>query len=113
MRISSNCYQLHHLVFPSVVGHFTAPVRGVYYFTFTGHTAHNEDGMMMRLVKDGELMVFLGDRPTTSTDAEDNASNNVVLQLEVGNVVSVQLCGKVWDDQYHRTTFSGFLLFPL
>lgn len=32
-------------------------------------------------------------------DAEDNASNATVLELEVG------------DDQYHRTTFSGFLFF--
>lgn len=61
----------------------------------------------MRLVKNSDAMVFIGDRQTTTTDPEDNASNGV------GDVVSVQLSGSVWDDQYHRTTFSGFLLFPL
>ncbi|XP_004546509.3 complement C1q and tumor necrosis factor-related protein 9A-like [Maylandia zebra] len=94
-------------------GYFTAPVRGVYYFRFTGHIAHYEKNMRMRLVKNSDAMVFIGDRQTTTTDPEDNASNGVVLQLEVGDVVSVQLSGSVWDDQYHRTTFSGFLLFPL
>lgn len=69
--------------------------------------------MRMRLVKNSDAMVFIGDRQTTTTDPEDNASNGVVLQLEVGDVVSVQLSGSVCDDQYHRTTFRGFLLFPL
>jgi len=67
--------------------------------------------MGMRLVKNGHPMVFIGDLPTLSTDAEDSGSNGVVLQLEAGDVVSIQLDGNVWDDQYHRTTFSGFLLF--
>lgn len=96
-----------------VSGYFTAPVRGVYYFRFTGHIAHSESSMRLRLLKNGHLIVTSGDRHTTSIDPEDNASNGVVLQLEVGDVVSVQLSGTVWDDQYHRTTFSGFLLFPL
>uniref|UniRef100_A0A8C9X573 C1q domain-containing protein n=1 Tax=Sander lucioperca TaxID=283035 RepID=A0A8C9X573_SANLU len=94
-------------------GFFTAPVRGVYFFRFTGHVAHSEIAMVMRLVKNGHLLVTAADRHTTDTDMEDNASNGVVLQLEVGDVVSVQLVGNVWDDHYHRTTFSGFLLFPL
>lgn len=47
--------------------------------------------MRMRLVKNSDAMVFIGDHQTTTTDPEDNASNGVVLQLEVGDVVSVQL----------------------
>lgn len=69
--------------------------------------------MRLGIVKNGHLIVTSGDRQTTTTDAEDNVSNGVVVQLEVGDVVSVQNIGTVWDDQYHRTTFSGFLLFPL
>ncbi|XP_071331108.1 uncharacterized protein [Trachinotus anak] len=97
----------------SHTGYFTAPVRGVYYFRFTGHVAHTDWGTGMRIVKNGHSMVFTGERHTTSTDPEDSISNGVVLQLEVGDVVSVQLSGDVWDDHYHRTTFSGFLLFLL
>ena len=69
--------------------------------------------MRLDLIKNGNPVVTAGDRPTTSEDAEDNASNGAVLQLDAGDVVSVTLGGNVWDDQYHRTTFSGFLLFPL
>ncbi|XP_034733570.1 uncharacterized protein LOC117948162 [Etheostoma cragini] len=94
-------------------GFFTAPVRGVYYFRFTGHIAHSEIMMILRLVKNKHVLVTAADRHTTPTDAEDNASNGLVVQLEVGDVVSVQILGTVWDDHYHRTTFSGFLLFPL
>lgn len=96
-----------------VLGYFTAPARGVYYFRFTGHVAHTDESMTMTLVKSGHVIVTAGDHRTTSTDAEDNVSNGVVLELEVGDVVSIQTWGGVWDEQYHRTTFSGFLVFPL
>nr|XP_010794924.1 PREDICTED: protein HP-25 homolog 1-like [Notothenia coriiceps] len=92
-------------------GYFTAPARGVYYFRFTGHLANSIKSMIMKMFMNEDLIVTSGDG--RSTDAEDSASNGVVLQLEVGDVVSVQLMGNVWDDHYHRTTFSGFLLFPL
>lgn len=70
--------------------------------------------MIMTLVRNGHGIVTAADRDTVSGDAEDNASNGAALQLEVGDVVSVQFGGEVWDDvDYHRTTFSGFLLFPL
>lgn len=102
------------MTFLSVSGYFTVPVRGVYYFRFTGHIAHSDYSMMLRLVKNGQHVLLTGDRATTSSaDAEDNASNGVVLHLEMGDVVSLQIIGNVWDDQYHRSTFSGFLLFPL
>uniref|UniRef100_G3N467 C1q domain-containing protein n=1 Tax=Gasterosteus aculeatus aculeatus TaxID=481459 RepID=G3N467_GASAC len=96
-----------------VLGYFTAAVRALYYFSFTGHVAHTESGTLMRLVKNEDFIVASGDRRTTAEDPEDNVANGVVLQLEVGDVVSVQLSGEIWDDQYHRTTFNGFLLFPL
>lgn len=96
-----------------VLGYFTAPVTGVYYFRFTGHVAHSDASMRLGIFKNGHLILTSGDRHTTSTDPEDNASNGVTLQLEKGDVVSVHLAGIVWDDQYHRSTFSGFLLFVL
>ncbi|KAE8293656.1 hypothetical protein D5F01_LYC08768 [Larimichthys crocea] len=69
-------------------GYFTAPVKGIYYFRFTGHIAHSDASMRMGLFKNSDLIVTSGDRATTSTDPEDNASNGVVVQLEVGDVVS-------------------------
>ncbi|XP_077940885.1 uncharacterized protein LOC120828733 [Gasterosteus aculeatus] len=96
-----------------ITGYFTAAVRALYYFSFTGHVAHTESATLMRLVKNEDFIVASGDSGTTAEDPEDNVANGVVLQLEVGDVVSVQFGGEIWDDQYHRTTFSGFLLFPL
>lgn len=59
-------------------------------------------------------IVIIGDR-TSPEDGEDGASNGVVLHLGMGGRVSMRLMDNahIWDDQYHRTTFSGFLLFPM
>lgn len=93
-----------------VSGAFTAPVRGVYYFRITGHVVHSDSFTRLGIFKNGQLLVTSGDRHGSS-DLEDSASNGVAAQLEAGDVVSVRLGGVVWDDQYHRTTFTGFLLF--
>lgn len=85
----------------------------MYYFRFTGHVAHATTIIGLGLFKNEDPMVYSGDRETTSTDSEDNISNGAVLQLESGDLVSLRLKGTVWDDHYHRTTFSGFLLFAL
>ncbi|TNN50028.1 hypothetical protein EYF80_039769 [Liparis tanakae] len=55
-------------------GYFTAPVRGAYYFRFTGHQKHF-GVMMMRLQKNDEFIVTAADKPTTSQDHEDGATN--------------------------------------
>ncbi|XP_047232000.1 cerebellin-2-like [Girardinichthys multiradiatus] len=95
-----------------ITGYFTAPVRGVYYFRFTGHQTSDQSSLMLRLVKNEHPIIFSGDRVCLD-DREDSVSNGVVLYLEIRDVVAIQLSGEVWDDNYHRTTFSGFLLFGL
>uniref|UniRef100_A0A3Q2CYF7 C1q domain-containing protein n=1 Tax=Cyprinodon variegatus TaxID=28743 RepID=A0A3Q2CYF7_CYPVA len=95
-----------------VTGYFTAPIRGVYYFRFTGHLASVNNFLAMRLVKNEDPIVLSGDR-VHDIYREDNVSNGVVLQLEINDVVAIQLGGDIWDDTYHRSTFSGFLLFAL
>ncbi|MED6240264.1 hypothetical protein ATANTOWER_018424 [Ataeniobius toweri] len=95
-----------------ITGYFTAPVRGVYYFRFTGHQTSDQYSLQLRLVKNEHPIIFSGDR-VCQDDREDSVSNGVVLYLEIRDVVAIQLSGEVWDDNYHRTTFSGFLLFGL
>lgn len=85
----------------------------MYYFRFSGHLACSDSSSRLGLFKNTELVVTAGDRNTTTNDPEDNISNGVVLQLDGGDTVSVRISGVIWDDQYHRTTFSGFLVFPL
>ncbi|KAJ8344782.1 hypothetical protein SKAU_G00289750 [Synaphobranchus kaupii] len=95
-------------------GIFTAMVRGVYYLRFA---AFNNLDMTANtnvvLMKNGERTVSIWDK--SGQDANDSASNAVVLQLEVGDNVFVQLKAntQVYDDLGYYNSFSGFLLFPV
>ncbi|XP_061587097.1 cerebellin-4-like [Cololabis saira] len=93
-------------------GIFTAPVRGVYYFSFSGHNRSSRP-MGLRLMKNGEQMVTVfnhaaGSRPETAT-------NGMNLVLEAGDQVYMRLRQNTWifDNANEHSTFIGHLLFPL
>ncbi|XP_047445633.1 complement C1q-like protein 4 [Mugil cephalus] len=93
-------------------GIFTAPVKGVYYFSFSGHNSSSKS-MGLRLMKNGGQMVTVfnhvaGNRPETAT-------NGMTLQLEVGDQVYMRLRQSTWifDNGNNHSTFVGHLLFPL
>ncbi|XP_041963630.1 complement C1q-like protein 2 [Alosa sapidissima] len=93
-------------------GIFTAPVRGVYYFSFSGHHSSSRS-MGLRLFKNGQQMVTVynhaaGNRPETAT-------NGMTLQLETGDHVYMRLRANTWlfDNENDHSTFIGHLLFPL
>lgn len=95
-----------------VSGIFTAPVRGVYYFSFSGHNSSSKP-MGLRLFKNGQQMVTVfnhvaGNRPETAT-------NGMTLQLEKGDQVYMRLRANTWifDNVNDHSTFIGHLLFPL
>ncbi|XP_023691208.1 complement C1q-like protein 3 [Paramormyrops kingsleyae] len=95
-------------------GIFTAMVKGVYYFRFTAF--NNIDGTAntnIVLMKNTERTVSMWDK--AGQDFNDSASTAVVLQLEVGDNVYVQLKSGtyVYDDLGFYNSFSGFLLFPI
>ncbi|KAL2079175.1 hypothetical protein ACEWY4_024919 [Coilia grayii] len=93
---------------------FTAPVKGVYFFTFTTLGINNAHSSAM-LTKNGERMDATWDGQGTG-ESSDTASNSVVLPLGVGDKVSTELYRKdmhVYDNEHSHNTFSGFLLFPL
>eukprot|EP00066_Takifugu_rubripes_P028088 XP_011617354.1 PREDICTED: cerebellin-2-like [Takifugu rubripes] len=93
-------------------GIFTAPVSGLYYFSFStyGYNTHVTGAI---LVKNGILQISTYDFP--SNDGSDSSSNSVVLQLHAGDAVHMELWtdGRVFDNQNAHTTFSGFLIFPV
>ncbi|TWW63477.1 Complement C1q tumor necrosis factor-related protein 3 [Takifugu flavidus] len=93
-------------------GIFTAPVSGLYYFSFStyGYNTHVTGAI---LVKNGVLQISTYDFP--SNDGSDSSSNSVVLQLHAGDAVHMELWtdGRVFDNQNAHTTFSGFLIFPV
>uniref|UniRef100_A0A3Q3A596 C1q domain-containing protein n=1 Tax=Kryptolebias marmoratus TaxID=37003 RepID=A0A3Q3A596_KRYMA len=93
-------------------GIFTAPVKGVYYFSFSGHNVSTKP-MGLRLMKNGEQMVTVYNHP--SGDRYETASNGMTLQLEPGDQVYMKLRQNTWifDNSNDHSTFIGHLLFSL
>ncbi|XP_048018939.1 filament-like plant protein 1 isoform X1 [Megalobrama amblycephala] len=97
--------------YDSNTGIFTAPVKGVYYFRFYGH-CHGGTTMAISLLKNSQTQCSVHDWKPASNG---NASNGVVLTLEIGDQIYTQLWRNTWvyDDPASYTSFSGFLIFPL
>ncbi|MEQ2311951.1 hypothetical protein AMECASPLE_025940 [Ameca splendens] len=91
-------------------GIFTAPVKGLYYFRFTG-VVGSSGKLNAGLKKNGVNIVAIYHKAGTQA----SASNGVTLELEQGDRIFVQ----IWEndltiaDQSRLSTFSGFLVFPL
>lgn len=94
-------------------GVFTAPIRGVYHFTFyiytTGHQSHPAAAV---LVQNGRQLVIGYEKQAGYTVS---SSNGISLLLEAGDTVNMRLYpgGRIYDNDNKHTTFSGFLLFPM
>ncbi|KPP65952.1 complement C1q-like protein 2-like [Scleropages formosus] len=93
-------------------GIFTAPVRGVYHFSYYCHGGSTSE-MSVNIYKNEQQMAMAYEGK--STDNSDNTSNAVNLQLEVGDQVYLRLLANthVWDNSKGISTFNGMLLFPL
>ncbi|XP_076828196.1 cerebellin-2-like [Brachyhypopomus gauderio] len=94
-------------------GIFTAPVRGVYYFSFVVFNPYDLS-TGLNLMKNKERVVSVSDNPP-GADTEDTASNFASLLLEKGDQVYLQLMEyrKVYTDKWRRNTFSGHLIFTM
>ncbi|XP_036945095.1 complement C1q-like protein 2 [Acanthopagrus latus] len=93
-------------------GIFTAVVKGTYFFRFS--MFNNLDPVpnsVASLMKNGVRLTSVWD--TSGSDANDMGSNAVVIALEVGDNVYVELPANrvLYDDAMNYNTFSGFLLF--
>ncbi|XP_039670815.1 complement C1q-like protein 2 isoform X1 [Perca fluviatilis] len=93
-------------------GIFTAPVKGIYYFSFSGHNLSSKP-MGLRLMKNGVQMVTVYNHP--AGNRHETATNGMTLQLEVGDQVYMRLRSNTWivDNGNNHSTFIGHLLFPL
>lgn len=93
-------------------GVFKAPVRGLYFFSFTA-ADYLKGYMGVYLYRNNQPIIFnLG---LNDHGGYTSLSNGVVLQLEEGDAVRLGLPAtyRLYDDSRNFSVFSGFLLFPL
>ncbi|XP_034146571.1 uncharacterized protein LOC105006142 [Esox lucius] len=95
----------------SASGVFCAPVRGVYYFSFSSF-GFNGRNVCVSLFKNSARMLSACDHHSAA-DSSDSASNGGTLHLEQGAQVYMTLHARshIFADDQNRSTFRGFLLF--
>lgn len=89
----------------SKTGYFTAPLKGVYHFSFMtfGYNSYISGAI---LVKNRKYQVSTWE--FTGPDASDTTSNTVILELNARDTVNIIL----WEGgKIHTSVFSGFLVF--
>lgn len=96
-------------------GVFTAPVRGVYFFSITILGGQGVTGHFI-FYKNNERLSTLFIDGGISRNTWDSAAQSILLLLDHGDNVSVRNCesGSVVEGQFRNTVqsiFSGFLLF--
>ncbi|XP_056321692.1 adiponectin, C1Q and collagen domain containing, b [Danio aesculapii] len=101
----------HH--YDDVSGKFRCVLPGVYFFTY--HlTVYTKDAKVSLYKNDKAIMFTYDQYQETNVD---QASGSVILRLEAGDEVWLQVYGDetvggVYADNTNDSTFSGFLLYP-
>ncbi|KAM9425340.1 cerebellin 11 [Pholidichthys leucotaenia] len=93
-------------------GIFTAPVNGLYHFTFSTYGSNSRiTGAILK--KNNVQQISTYEAP--SGDGATSNGNAAILQLAADDKVHVEMWENAWvyDDLNGLTTFSGFLLFPV
>ncbi|XP_024292153.1 complement C1q-like protein 2 [Oncorhynchus tshawytscha] len=95
-------------------GIFTAPVRGLYHFTFTAFDWGWTTMTGASLRRNGQVMVSVYDEKERGSS--ESSSNSATFLLQVGEQVYVALWRhgyRISDNENHYSSFNGFLLFPI
>lgn len=87
-------------------------VKGMYFFRFSMFVS-TVPNSVVSLMRNGERLSSVWD--TSGSDNHDSGSNAMVIPLEVGDNVYIELYAhtKVYDNGMNYNTFSGFLLFTM
>ncbi|XP_056097126.1 complement C1q tumor necrosis factor-related protein 6-like isoform X2 [Rhinichthys klamathensis goyatoka] len=110
--VYDNVYVNEGGAYNPTTGIFTAPVKGAYFFTLSGHNRSSKV-LNLGLFKNGEQMVIVFNHPLG--DRYESTANSISLILEKGDCVCVRLRETSWvfDNYSHHNSFVGHLLFPL
>ncbi|XP_032081692.1 adiponectin-like [Thamnophis elegans] len=96
----------------TVTGKFQCTISGVYYFAY--HLSVYASDVKVSLFKKDTAIIITYDQYQENN--VDQASGSVLLHLESGNEVWLQLYGEekssVYADNVNDSTFMGFLLYP-
>lgn len=96
-------------------GTFTAQRAGLYSFAFTAYSDIVTAGLrlyhMVQLTKNGEAMTGVWE--DNREDAEDSATQTLLLHLQPGDQVYVELMSGryICNDHNQHNTFSGYMLY--
>lgn len=95
---------------------FTAPVKGVYFFTFVifKPSDPSKTASGAKLMKNGQMVVAATDN-VPEADTEDTACNSVTLELDASDTVYIMMYDgrSTYTDGGRRNTFSGHLLYVM
>ncbi|NP_001103579.1 cerebellin 8 precursor [Danio rerio] len=92
-------------------GIFTAPVKGVYYFSFFYHCSTSH-GTELALHKNGEWVTVTAHHKKKGP--AENGGNGITLQLQKGDQLYINLIKNKWIwDGSNVTVFNGFLLYDM
>jgi len=91
-------------------GIFTVPVAGIYHFDFSALKEESSPFLEIFLQVNGQD-VGIEPTPGPATRNVDSVSLSASLRLEAGDTVNLfNEGGALFDDSYHRTHFTGWLV---
>ena len=93
-------------------GYFTAPIGGVYFFTFTSSTAKDQtDTSYVWVRKNNERLFIIHEGKGNSK--WNNVSESWMLSLQAGDKINLHVVqGKMYADTSLHTFFTGQLIKP-
>uniref|UniRef100_A0A8C6U6H6 C1q domain-containing protein n=1 Tax=Neogobius melanostomus TaxID=47308 RepID=A0A8C6U6H6_9GOBI len=96
----------------SITGIFTAPMKGAYYFRFTGHDTRPNITAGITMFHNQKPVLHAATHPDGRNAYFSNA---IVLEMEEGDVIYMKIPANyhLYDNLHNLCTLTGFLLFPL
>ncbi|XP_038063233.1 complement C1q subcomponent subunit B-like [Patiria miniata] len=90
-------------------GTFTCGVPGTYVFMFSVNNYPSSSYLYVHLRKNGVAVVSGG---SSDSSQYEQMSGSAVVVLQRGDTMYLTMYGRAYSDSDHKTSFSGFLLYP-